>query len=129
MQDEPKKYPLSKFSYPLKRVSFGKRQMPRLAEKAAEPRVLPPATIGHPKADLPVSVPPQQARGDGMNHASRSIWRKDRRALQRLHALTAGLETPPNARLARPLKDALGQDRFEDKAAAARSLERRSRII
>jgi hypothetical protein len=64
--DEPKIYPLPKFKnphrYPVKRVSFGPRQVPREAEKARDGPNQAEATSGHPKPDLPADggPPPRQ---------------------------------------------------------------------
>jgi hypothetical protein len=41
-------------------VSLGKRQLPREAEKAAEPMVLPAAIVGHRKGDLPATGRPSK---------------------------------------------------------------------
>jgi hypothetical protein len=62
-----------------------------------------------------------------VSHASRASGRKSRRQQRRLVSLAATLPNPPQPQWHGPVKEALGQDRSEDKPAAAR-LERRGRI-
>jgi hypothetical protein len=57
-----------------------------------------------------------------LNHASRSVFRKHKLKERRLRSIAAALPNPPARQWGRP-KEALGQNRFEDKPAAARSLE------
>jgi hypothetical protein len=53
-----------------------------------------------------------------VSHASRASGRKFRRQQRKLASLAATLPNPPQRQWRGPIKEALGQDRFEDKPAA-----------
>jgi hypothetical protein len=112
------KTPLAPHKYPELARSRGPRQLPPAAA-AAKPRPTPAPTNGASRAHEGRSGLRQQDHGGAVSHAARSVFRKYKLKERRLRSIAASLPPPPERRWHGPIKEALGQERFEDKAAAA----------